>query len=210
MPLQGAPSKDDIILGRQIPFSEKPNAPDPNKTDMVMLVRSRLSRIFYLRKFFDYPVTLNINTIFNLRVTRTFKIALSYLRSRLFPIRQEKTLEDFFINRFGRELYHTFFKDYTQKVWGIACNKLSKDWGAQRIKGLSLTKTVFHAMKALMPTRKYLKPQMLKNNVETSLIDKFHYPKFGPGQLWETAAHKIREKGGEIFLKHHIFHLRIE
>ncbi|MGZ9148174.1 MAG: NAD(P)-binding protein, partial [Candidatus Deferrimicrobiaceae bacterium] len=119
LPLQGAPAKDDILLERKIPLSTLPGAPDPEKTDRAMLIRSRLSRILYLRKFFDYPISLNATTIRNLGFARIGRIGLSYARARIFPIRGEKSLEDFFINRFGRELYRTFFEDYTEKVWGV-------------------------------------------------------------------------------------------
>jgi protoporphyrinogen oxidase len=160
-----------------------------------MLIRNRLSRIFYLRKFFDYPVTLNINTIKNLGLVRLARIGFSYIKARIFQIRHERSLEDFFINRFGRELYLTFFKDYTEKVWGLPCDQLGKDWGSQRIKGLSLMKTVFHAVKSLFISRK---KSIDQKNVETSLIEQFMYPKFGPGQLWEEVAAKIIKMGGEI------------
>ena len=107
-------------------------------SDNVFLQRDRLSRIYYLRSFFDYPVELNKNTVRKLGLIRILKIGFSYLKSRLFPIKHEKSLEHFFINRFGKALYETFFKDYTEKVWGIPCSKLSAEWGAQRIKGLSM------------------------------------------------------------------------
>jgi len=94
-------------------------APDPARTDTVMLVRSRKSRIYFLRKFFDYPISLSKNTLANLGIIRTIKIGCSYIRSAVFPVRNEKNLEEFFINRFGRELYKTFFKSYTEKVWGV-------------------------------------------------------------------------------------------
>lgn len=110
------------------------SGPDPEKTDDVMLVRNRLSRIYYLRKFFEYPVTLSINTFKNLGIVRMAKIGSSYIKSRLSPIENEKTLEDFLINRFGKELYRTFFKDYTEKVWGVTCNEITAEWGVQRIK----------------------------------------------------------------------------
>ncbi len=115
---------------------------DPDKEDNVMLIRNRLSRIFYLRKFFDYPISLSLNTLRNLGLTRVMRVALSYLKIRLFPIRNEQSLEDFFINRFGRELYLTFFKDYTEKVWGVPCTEITSEWGDQRIKGLSISKVV--------------------------------------------------------------------
>jgi protoporphyrinogen oxidase len=131
-------------------FSPDPALRDPDKTDRVMLVRNRLSRIFYLRKFFSYPVSLNMTTVSNLGLLRMLKIGSSYLKTRLFPLKQEKTLEDFFINRFGNELYLTFFKDYTEKVWGVPCNLISAEWGAQRVKGLSVSKALIHALKQLL------------------------------------------------------------
>ena len=145
MPLQGSASKDDIAIGRSVPLVQ--GGPDPEKTDYVMLCRSRLSRILFLCKLFDYPVSLNGDTIRNLGLWRMFKIGMSYLKVQLLPARKEKSLEDFMINRFGVELYRTFFRDYTEKVWGVPCNKISPDWGGQRIKGLSITKTVVHALK---------------------------------------------------------------
>jgi protoporphyrinogen oxidase len=194
LPLQGAPSRDDELLNRQIPLSKTPNAPDPEKKDEVMLIRSRLSRIYYLKRFFDYPVAFNWNTFRNLGFFRILFIGFSYLKTKIFPIRNENSLEDFFINRFGKRLYQTFFKDYTEKVWGIPCGEISKDWGAQRIKGLSLTKALFHALKSL-----FIKDASLsQKNTETSLIEQFLYPKYGPGQLWEEAAKMILAKGGEI------------
>jgi protoporphyrinogen oxidase len=152
----------------------------------IMLVRDRLSRIYFLKRFFNYPLKLNFTTIKNLGIIRIFKIGLSYTWRKIFPIKNEKSLEDFFINRFGNELYKTFFKDYTEKVWGVPCNEISAEWGAQRVKGLSLTKTLWHAL--------------FKNTgkVETSLIEKFLYPKYGPGQLWELVAKDIETKGGKI------------
>ena len=127
LPMQGYPSKDDIKLGRQITISNEKNAPDPEKTDEVMLVRSRLSRILHQRHFYDYPLSLNLKTLKNLGVIRLVKIGLSYIKVCIFPIKPEKSLEDFFINRFGRELYLTFFKDYTEKVWGKPCNEIKPD-----------------------------------------------------------------------------------
>lgn len=133
LPLQGSPSKDDILLKRTIPLSKAIGAPDPEKTDRVMLIRRRLSRIFFLRKFFDYPISMSFRTFSKLGLMRVIKIGISYMKIRLFPIKEEKSLEDFFINRFGKELYLMFFKDYTKKVWGIPCNKINPEWGAQRI-----------------------------------------------------------------------------
>jgi len=152
--------------------------------DGAMMTRPRLSRILYMRKFFDYPVSLNMNTVKGLGLYRMVKIGLSYIKSCLFQIKPEKNLQDFMLNRFGQELYLTFFKDYTEKVWGIPCEKISAEWGAQRIKGLSIWKTLKHAL--------------FKNTKETSLIDEFLYPKLGPGYLWQKAADRVLELGGEI------------
>ncbi|MCL2283139.1 MAG: NAD(P)/FAD-dependent oxidoreductase [Fibromonadales bacterium] len=152
--------------------------------DSDMMLRPRLSRILYLRKFFDYPVSLNANTVKGLGLWRMAKIGCSYLKSSLCQIQPEKTLQDFMLNRFGKELYLTFFKDYTEKVWGMPCEQISAEWGAQRIKGLSIAKAIKHAL--------------FKNSKETSLIDEFLYPKLGPGALWQKAADKVLEMGGEI------------
>lgn len=168
--------------------------PDPEKTDRVMLVRNRLSRIFYLGKFFDYPIRLNWKTVSNLGMIRIAKIGWSYLRVKIFPVKQIKSLEDFFISRFGKELYETFFKDYTQKIWGVPCNEIAADWGAQRIKELSVSRTLLHAFKAL-----YSKDESIEQkNTDTSLIGRFMYPKLGPGQMWETVAKIIEERDGVI------------
>jgi len=207
LPLQGAPARDDVLLERKVPLSleylnkelksekfKKHCAPDPEKTDKVMLNRSRVSRIFFLRKFFDYPISLNFATLYNLGLIRTSKIGISYFKTVLKPTKNEKSLEEFFINRFGKELYLTFFKDYTEKVWGVPCNEIKADWGSQRIKGLSIKKTLSNAVRA-----KFSKDTSLsQKNIETSLIGQFMYPKLGPGQMWEEVANKIVKNGGEI------------
>jgi protoporphyrinogen oxidase len=170
----------------------------PETTDLVMLVRPRKSRIYFLRRFFDYPIKLTGDTLGKLGLVRTMKIGISYLLARLFPRKVENTLEDFLINRFGRQLYLTFFKSYTEKVWGVPCEKISAEWGAQRIKGLSLTTAVLHFLKKAFAAPK--NQEIQQKGTETSLIEKFLYPKYGPGQLWEHAADLIREQGGEILL----------
>src|SRR3984957_18126710 len=171
------------------------SGPDPVAADTVMLLRSRKSRIYYLRRFFDYPISLSKDTLLKLGLWRTFKIGVSYVQSAVFPIKNEETLEQFFINRFGRELYGTFFKSYTEKVWGVPCNRISAEWGAQRIKGLSVWSTLMHA------ARKVFKSgagDIGQKGTETSLIEQFLYPKFGPGQMWEEVARRVVEMGGEI------------
>jgi protoporphyrinogen oxidase len=176
-------------------------APLPENADLVMLVRPRKSRIYYLRKFFDYPIKLTGNTIANLGPVRMGKIGYSYLMSRARPIKEEKSLEDFLINRFGRELYLTFFKSYTEKVWGTPCDQISAEWGAQRIKGLSLTTALKHFVKKMFsrtPKGDSAKGDVAQKGTDTSLIERFLYPKFGPGQLWEHVAEKVVAMGGEI------------
>src|SRR5581483_134830 len=168
---------------------------DPGREDCVMLVRNRKSRIYFMRQFFEYPITLSADTIRKLGLAKTMRIGLSYLRALLFPIRNETNLEQFFINRFGRELYLTFFKSYTEKVWGIDCKAISAEWGAQRIKGLSIYKTITHILKKLVPKRQ---KDIAQKDVETSLIEQFLYPKFGPGQMWEEVSGRVRGLGGEI------------
>jgi len=170
----------------------------PETSDLVMLVRPRKSRIYFLRRFFDYPIKLTGDTLSKLGLVRTVKIGVSYLLARFFPRKVENSLEDFLINRFGRQLYLSFFTSYTEKVWGVPCEKISAEWGAQRIKGLSLTTAVLHFLKKTFSPRK--EQEIQQKGTETSLIEKFLYPKYGPGQLWEHAADQIREQGGEILL----------
>ncbi len=186
------------------------NAPhktvDPTTTDRVMLVRNRLSRIFFGKQFFPYPITLSWDTVRKLGFWRMIKIGFTYVRRRLFPIKPEKSLEDFFLNRFGDELYKTFFRSYTEKVWGLPCREISPEWGAQRIKGLSITKVITHYLKQLLPKRGSLS----QKETETSLIERFFYPKLGPGLMWETVADEVRAKGGEIHMGQRVTSLQVE
>lgn len=199
MPLQGKPAVDDYLLEREVPFPENATT-DPEKTDIVLLIRSRLSRIFFLRSFFDYPISLKWKTFKNLGLFRIVRIGWTYIIIKLRPISNEKSLEDFLINRFGDELYNTFFKDYTEKVWGVPCDKIPADWGAQRIKGLSITKTIKHAVKTM-----FFKDRSIdQESTETTLIEQFLYPKLGPGQLWEEVARQVQENGGTLHMHHEV------
>jgi len=177
--------------------------PDP---DLVMLLRPRRSRIYFLRRFFDYPIRLTADTLLNLGLFRTLRAGLSYMHAALFPKREERTLEDFLVNRFGRQLYRLFFESYTEKVWGVPCSQISAEWGAQRIKGLSLKGVVLHFLKKAFGRKaRPLKGQTRKDSIaqkqtETSLIEQFLYPKFGPGQLWEHVAEMVQEAGGELHM----------
>ncbi|MFT4061476.1 MAG: NAD(P)/FAD-dependent oxidoreductase [Edaphocola sp.] len=180
---------------------------EDNNQDKIMLVRSRLSRIYFLKHFFSYPVTLSVQTLRGLGLWRTVKIFFSYMAARISPRKHEKSLEDFFINRFGTELYRTFFKDYTEKVWGISCSEISADWGAQRIKGLSIIKAVQHAIK--QQTKKKGNAGnggdgISQKETETSLIERFLYPKYGPGQMWEEVAQQVVANGGELHMEREV------
>ncbi len=189
LPLQTVASKDDILLQRDLHLQNTPDTPEinPNIDDDVMLKRYKLCRIFYLERFFDYPVSLNFSTIIGLGPLRMTKIFLSYVRAKIWKIKPEKTAEDFLINMFGRELYQTFFKNYTEKLWGIECKEISAEWGRERIRGIRFWETLISLFKNIFV--RSVKPE-----------DPFLYPKLGPGQFWEKIAAKIVEQGGEIRL----------
>jgi protoporphyrinogen oxidase len=177
-------------------------AVDSSQQDRVMLIRNRKSRIYFLRQFFDYPIKLSTDTLKKLGLARTVKIGISYSASVVNKKRPEKTLEQFLINRFGRELYLTFFKSYTEKVWGVPCDQISAEWGAQRIKGLSITKAVTHFLKKKFAPKPSAdasqSTDLSQKETETSLIEKFMYPKLGPGQLWEHVAEEVQRLGGTV------------
>lgn len=163
--------------------------------EKIMLVRRRKSRIFYQNKFFDYPLRLNVQTFRNLGFFKMSRIGLSYLYATLFPVKDEKNLEQFFRNRFGNELYHTFFKDYTEKVWGVPCTEIPAAWGEQRVKNLDISKVISHAVKSIFSGKN---KTLNQDGTNTSLIEQFLYPKYGPGQMWETVADEILKRGGII------------
>ncbi|MBQ5989990.1 MAG: NAD(P)/FAD-dependent oxidoreductase [Oscillospiraceae bacterium] len=188
MPTQGKPSFDDIKLGRVKKL--KAGGPDPEETDRVMLVRNRVSRIYYKKKFFDYPVSMKMQTIKNMGFATTVSAGCSYLGSCISK-KPEDSLENFYINRFGRVLYSMFFEGYTEKLWGRHPREISADWGAQRVKGLSIRAVLKDMFSKIGGGNK-------ERKVETSLIEEFIYPKFGPGQLWETVAEEVKKLGGEI------------
>lgn len=203
MPLEAmAQDKFESYAGKN---KERVSALSPDKTDNIMLIRNRLSRIYFLKKFFNYPISLSVETLKGLGLVRSLKIMVSYLQSQMSPRKEEKSLEDFFINRFGKELYHTFFKDYTEKVWGISCSKISAEWGAQRIKGLSITKAIMHALKK--PKKK---SGLSQKEVETSLIEQFLYPKLGPGQMWETVADMVIQRGGKVVMNTEVIGVELD
>ncbi len=187
MPLQGAPASDDRAIDRKVQLA--PGGPDPEKTDEIMLRRRRVSRIYFNRRFFDYPISLKWQTFHNMGFKKTMQAGFGYLGSAIHK-RKENNLADFYINRFGKPLYQMFFEDYTAKVWGRDPKDISADWGRQRVKGLSLSKAILNILQ-----KPFVKNSKKK---ETSLIEEFMYPKKGPGQLYEEMAKKIIEMGGEI------------
>lgn len=189
MPLQGEMAFDDKILGREKPLN--PNGPNPEQCDRVMLVRDRVSRIYYQKHFFDYPISMKAETIKNMGFFTTMKAGFSYLKAAMFK-KPETSLENFYINRFGKVLYSMFFEGYTEKLWGRHPREISADWGSQRVKGLSIKALLKDMFSKIFGKKKDSK------NVETSLIEQFWYPKLGPGQLWETAAAEAEKMGCKI------------
>ena len=199
MPTQGAPSFDDAKLHREKTLV--PGGPDPEKEDRVMLVRRRVSRIYYKKHFFDYPISMKKETLVNMGFGTTLKAGCSYMKSAVKKL-PETSLENFYINRFGRKLYSMFFEGYTEKLWGRHPREISADWGSQRVKGLSIRAVL----------KDMLTPKSKKDaqKGETSLIEEFVYPKFGPGQLWEITAEEVRRLGGKILMEHPVAGLKTE
>lgn len=210
MPLERGADKNATISyqnkSREINAEITNNTKDPDKA---MLVIQRLTRIYFLRKFFAYPIQLSFETLRTLGLIRTVKILFSFLWIRLFPCKPEKSLEDFIINKFGKELYLLFFKGYTEKVWGIAPSQISAEWGAQRIKGVSLSKAISQALKSLRSKKKG-KRDIEQKGTETSLIEQFLYPKYGPGSLWEEVARQVQEMGGKLYLNQHVEQIHMQ
>jgi protoporphyrinogen oxidase len=189
LPMQGQPALDERVLERETRLS--PGGPDPEREDRVMLNRRRVSRIYFGGSFYDYPISLKWSTIRNMGLFTTLRAGFSYLYAcvRKLP---ETSLENFYINRFGKVLYGMFFESYTEKVWGRHPSRISADWGAQRVKGLSIPALIKNIVERLLPKS--------RRTVETSLIEEFAYPKFGPGQLWETVCDEVRARGGDVLL----------
>ena len=193
LPVQGKGSYDDIKLKKDKNFAKK--GPNPEKEDKVFLIRNRVSRIFYDNKFFDYPVKLNFNTIKNLGFIKMMESGFSYFKT-YFVKKDESNLENFYINRFGKKLYSIFFKGYTEKLWGRSPKDIDSSWGSQRVKGLSI--------------REVLKDFFFKlfkkdnKNKETSLIEEFYYPKYGPGQMYEEMERLFVKMGGKVLKNYNV------
>jgi protoporphyrinogen oxidase len=207
MPLDGtAADPASQIIHYQNQQRPLPSGAPRSEGNETMLLRERRSRIYFLRKFFEYPIQLSAQTLRNLGMVRVMRIGGSYLWNTLFPPSRIENLEQFFISRFGGELYRTFFRSYTEKVWGVPCHQISAEWGAQRIKGLSITKTIAHHFRKLFQS----KQDMRQKEVETSLIEQFMYPRLGPGQLWEIVARKVQQMGGIIHTGFNVDSLQVE
>ena len=190
LPLQNKPAYDEILMGKERNY--KNEGSDPEKEDKSMLIKDRITRIYYGRKFYDYPVSLNLTTIKNMGFFTLIKAGFSYLKSCIIKL-PETSLENFYINRFGKVLYSMFFESYTEKVWGIHPSKIDASWGAQRVKGLSIGKVILDFINKLFHKKN-------NKNTETSLIEQFIYPKLGSGQVYEEMRKKIEELGGKIIL----------
>ncbi len=187
LPMQGAPTYDDIILNRPMPLSK--GGPDPEKEDRVMLTRHRVSRIYFDSRFYDYPISLKLETFKNFGFVTSMQVGFSYLAALLHK-RPVDSLENFYINRFGRKLYSMFFEYYTENLWGRHPREIDPSWGAQRTKGMSIMAIL----------KDVIEKKLNKKNrkVETSLIEEFKYPKLGPGQLWDVTAGEVEKLGGAI------------
>jgi protoporphyrinogen oxidase len=200
LPLQGKPSLDDLLLSRDKPLA--PGGPDPQTQEAVMLVRDRVSRIYYRGNFYDYPLRFNLSVFRNMGFFTSLQAGFSYLLCTIRK-RKEHSLEDFYINRFGKVLYRMFFEGYTEKLWGRHPREISAEWGAQRVRGISVASVFQDLFSTLFSRFKQQKPKSGANwadnqHTETSLIKSFWYPKRGPGQLWEAVADAVVANGGII------------
>jgi protoporphyrinogen oxidase len=150
------------------------------------MLRPRMSRIYYNKKFFDYPLKAS-NALFNLGIVEAVRCVLSYIYVKINPPKTQDNFENWVAARFGWRLYNIFFKTYTEKVWGIDASEIGADWAAQRIKNLSLFKAIINSLKLNK-----------SDEIITTLIDEFKYPKYGPGMMWESAKSQLQEKNHEI------------
>ena len=199
LPMQGKPSQDDLLLDREVPIVS--GGPDPELHDRVMLVRTRVSRILFDNKFYDYPISLKIQTLKNMGLITTIEVGMSYFSSLLHK-HPEDNLENFYINRFGKKLYKLFFESYTENLWGRHPSQIDASWGAQRVKGLSIS-----AIAKDLFGKVFCKQN---RKVEPSLIEQFKYPKLGPGQLWEVVASEVEKRGGNITMNAEVVKLHLE
>lgn len=187
LPMQGKPARDDILLKRTAVLQA--GGADPEKAERVMLLRHRVSRILFNSKFYDYPISLKLETFKNMGLLNTIKVGFSYAAALVHKL-PEDSLENFYINRFGRRLYSMFFEYYTENLWGRHPKEIDASWGAQRVKGLSITAVLKDVFGRFFHKK--------NRKVETSLIEEFKYPKLGPGQLWDVTAAEVQKSGGTI------------
>jgi protoporphyrinogen oxidase len=153
--------------------------------------RPRLSRIFYKGKFYAYPLKA-FEALRNLGIAESVACVASFAFAQAFPVRSPRTFHQWVRNQFGERLFRIFFKTYTEKVWGMGCDEISADWAAQRIKGLSLAGAVLDGL------RRSLGMGRAKGPAAKSLIESFRYPRRGPGMMWEAAATKLQQMGGNL------------
>ena len=202
MPLQGAPSFDDKTLSREVSLTE--GGPDPETEDRVMLIRNRVSRIYYQKHFFDYPISLKWETLKTMGFGTTMKVGFSFLKATLMK-KPNDNLENYYINSFGKKLYSMFFEGYTEKLWGRHPSEIDASWGKQRTKELS----IFGILKDMLG-KVFLTKEQRQKQVQTSLIEEFRYPKFGPGQLWETVAEEVQKMGGKLIMESEVLGVTTE
>ena len=190
-------SKNEEInkLWQEILPLERKGKHDPKNDNKVLLTRNRVSRIYYQKNFYDYPLTLKFQVFKNLGLKTALISGLSYIKSSLFK-RKETNLENFYINRFGKKLYSIFFEGYTEKLWGRSPKEIDSSWGKQRVKGLSIRKIIKDYFSRVFNIK--------TKDKETSLIENFYYTKYGPGQMWEEMALKIKKMGGKILTEHEV------
>jgi protoporphyrinogen oxidase len=169
-----------------------------------MLIRPRLSRIYFKQRMYDYPLRISLDMMLSLGKKRSLRMGRDLIKSWIFPIKPEKNLEDFYINRFGNEIYRMFFKDYTKKVWGKACKDISAEWGRQRVKSLNVPELVWNSLTRMIGIGRFT-----NKNASRSLIEKFLYPAKGPGMLWEKVATECAAMGVEIRLGAYVRQLEV-
>jgi protoporphyrinogen oxidase len=206
MPLErGYEGSFDIgFQGQRTTVPPRAQGAEPARDSEVMLVRNRKSRIYWRGKLLDYPLTASIDTLAKIGPATLLRAGASYARAAVFPVRNEQTLEDFLVNRFGRHLYRLFFESYTERVWGVPCRQIDAAWGAQRIRGLN----VVGALAAALKSRR--RGDLRQRDTETTLIRRYVYPKLGPGQMWEAVGRRILESGGEILRQHEAVEYRVD
>ncbi len=168
------------------------------------LLRPRMSRIFYGGKFYDYPIKLG-NALSNLGLIEAIRCGLSFLWVRLRPPKDVTTLEGYIVSNYGWRLYEHFFKTYNEKLWAVSASEISADWGAQRIKGMSLWTAVWEPIRSSLRGRRRDRSKQV-----TSLIEEFQYPKYGPGMMWERCAEQVRAMGGSLRMETSAAALHVE